>query len=122
MEGFFLCASKKIIYENFTFMMPYSLGSVLVKSYKTNLKNLKVDWSKSREMGTIIKHLNLHTFGFYFMISWDKSSVRFKNNAYYIFGFTNSKYAIRQGIGKKGLSNHIKTLSKDPTKRSYIRI
>lgn len=122
LEKFFLGVSKKIIYENFTFMMPYSLGSILVKSHKTNLKNLKIDWSKSKEMGRIMKHLNLHTYGFYFMISWDKSSVRFRNSAYYLFTFTNSKKAVRQGVGKSGLSNHIKTLSKDPTKRSYIRI
>lgn len=111
-----------MIYENFTFMMPYSLGSILVKAYKTNLNNLRIDWSKSKEMGCIVKHLNTHTYGYYFGIMWDKSYVRFKNNAYYLFCATSSRPAAKLGIGKKGLSEHIINLSKDPEKRAFIRI
>ena len=121
-EGFFLHVSKKIIYDNFSFMFPYSLGTIVVKAFKTNLKNLQVDWSKSKEVGSIVKHLNLHTYGYYFGIMWDKSYVRFKNNAYYLFCATSSRSASKLGIGKKGLSDHITALSKDPEKRSYIKI
>jgi hypothetical protein len=122
MEDFFERIMKKIIYDNFTFMLPYSLGSVLVKAFKTNLNNLQIDWSRSEEVGKMVKHLNLHTFGYYFGIVWDKSYVRFKNNAYYKFCATSSKKATKLGIGKKALSDHIRKLSRDPEKRSYIKI
>lgn len=121
-EKFFLEISRKIIYENMIFMMPYSLGSVFVKSRKTNYKNARIDWGKTREQGKIVKCLNNHTYGYYFGITWDKSYVRFRNNSMYSFCATSSKKATRLGIGKKGLSQHIMKLSKDPTKRSYIRI
>lgn len=121
-EDFFESVSKKIIYDNFNFMMPYSLGTVGVKAFKNNLDNLKIDWSKSKEVGKIVKHLNIHTYGYYFSIVWDKSYVRFRNNTYYNFCVSSSRKAAGLGIGKKGLSEHIKKLSKDPNKRSYIKI
>lgn len=121
-EDFFYEISRKIIYDNFTFMMPYSLGSIVVKAFKNNLKNLNIDWKATKEHGKVVRHLNLHTFGYCFGIVWDKSYVRFRNNTYYNFSATQSKPATKLGIGKKGLSNHIIELSKDPNRRSYIKI
>jgi len=121
-EDFFVEIMKKIIYENYCFMMPYSLGSILVKSFKTNLKKALVDFKTTRAIGKVVKYINQHTFGYYFGIVWDKSYVRFKNNAYYSFSATSSAPATKLGIGKKALSDHINELSQDPTKRSYIRL
>lgn len=121
-EEFFLEISRRVIYDNFTFMMPYSLGSVFIKAYKSSASNLPINWAKTRELGRVVKHLNLHTFGYYFGFKWDKSYVRFRNNNYYVFTPTASRKASRLGIGKKGLSKHIFDLAKDPEKRSYIKI
>lgn len=122
MEDFFTEVSKKIIYENFTFMMPYSLGTVVVKAFKNPFKDRYIDWKTTKEVGKIVRHLNTHSFGYYFGIVWDKSYVRFRNNAYYTFTARKSDKATRNGIGKKALSKHIRELAKDPTKRAYIKI
>lgn len=121
-EKFFVRIMQKIIYDNHTFMMPYSLGSIVVKAFKTNLKKAPVDFHTTKMVGKVVRFLNTHTYGYYFGIIWDKSYVRFKNNVYYTFKATSSKYATKNGVGKKALSCHIKELSNDPTKRSYIRI
>lgn len=120
-EDFFLEISKKIIYDNFTFMMPYSLGTLLVKSRETNYKKAMVDYNLTKKHRKVVKHINTHTHGDYFALYWIKSYVQFKNKSYYLFKHISSKKATRNGVGKKGLSHHITALSKDHTKRSYIR-
>lgn len=121
-EAFFLHISKKIIYENYSFMLPYSLGTLLVKAVRTNIHKAKIDYKKSKEFRKPIKLINTHTFGYYFMIKWDKSYTGFINNTYYLFSNTSSEKAERQGVGRQGLSDYIKTLSTDKTRRSYIKI
>lgn len=118
----FLAISKKIIYENFTFMMPYGLGSLLVKSRKVNPKDAPIDYNASRIYKKPIKHLNLHSFGYSFSIAWDKSYVRFKNYTSYLYKNTQSKQAEDKGIGKKGLGDEIKRKSQNPNERSYLRM
>lgn len=122
MEDFFEGVFKKIIYENFSFMMPYSLGTITVRAFKTNLKKLRIDWYNTIKYKKRVNYLNRHTFGYAFGIVWDKSYVSFRNNTYYLFRATSSRKCTKLGIGKKGLSKHIFELSKDPEKRSYIKI
>jgi hypothetical protein len=122
LEDFFMEISKKMIQENFIFMLPYRLGSIMVRAFKTNLDKAKIDWAKSKEVGKIVKHLNLHTFGYYFGFVWSKSHVSFKNNPFYSFCATSSKKASNLGIGKKGLSKYIIDSANDPNKPSYIKI
>lgn len=120
-ENFFLEVSKKIIYENLIFMMPYSLGSIYVKSHKS-YGDHPIDYKTTRELKRVVYFLNRHTFGQVFYIHWNKEYVRFKNNTYYTFKPTKSKSATKQGIGKTCLGQHIRALANDPMKRSYIRI
>ena len=123
MESFFTAIMHKIIYENHTFLMPHSLGSITVKTYKNdNLRKCKVDFNQTKKLGKVVRHLNRHTYGDAFGIGWDKSYVQFRNNTFYCFKTTSSRYATESGVGAKALSKHIYDLSKDPTKRSYIRI
>jgi hypothetical protein len=119
---FFLAISKKIIYENFTFMMPYGLGSLLVKSRKVNPKDAAIDYNLSKIYKKPIKHLNTHSFGYTFSVFWDKSYVRFKNYTMYLYKNTKSKQAQDKGIGRKGLSDEIIRRSNNPNERSYLKM
>lgn len=120
-EDFFAEVFKKIIQEQMVFMMPYSLGSIHVKAAKINPKNLAIDFKKTKELGKTVRHLNTHTYQYYFMVKWEKGYV-LKNRTCYKFKPTASKYATKNGAGKKALSKHIRKLSEDPETRSFIRI
>lgn len=124
LEDWWEAISKKIIYENFTFMMPYSLGSLHVKAYK--MKNLrkraKIDYNLTKQIGKVVRHINTHSFEHFFGVKWDKSYVRFKNNSLYKFTHTSSQKATDRGIGKRGLGQHIRDRSKDQKIKSYIKI
>lgn len=121
-EMFLIYVSKKIIKDNFTFMMPYSLGSLLVKSYKVSTKNARIDFNLTRKYKKVVKHLNTHTFQYAFGVKWDKSYTNFKNNSFYVFSNIYSDKATENGVGKRALGKHIKELSKDHSKKSYIRL
>jgi hypothetical protein len=121
-EAFFLSVSRRMIVENFNFMMPYSLGSIYVNAFKPRFEDRMVDWNTSKKVGKIVKHLNTHTFGYCFKIRWDKTYVRFTNRNYYVYKPPSSIKATKLGIGRVGLNRHIMQLSKDPTKKSFTRI
>jgi len=121
-EDFFEAVMKLVIYDNFTFRMPYSLGIIMIKAYKTNLKKASIDYNQTKKTGKVVRFLNQHTYGYYFGFIWDKSYSRFKNHSLYKFKATKSDHATRLGIGKISLSRHIKKLSLDPKQKSYTRI
>lgn len=114
--------SEKMIYDNETVILPNGLGSIFVKSYKTNLKHAKVDFHLTKKFGKVVKHLNTHSFGYTFGFKWDKSTCPLKNRIYYKFTAGSSKRLRELGLGSKGLSKHIKELGNDPNRPSYIRI
>lgn len=125
LEDMFCEIQRAIIYDRLMWQMPYGLGSTYIMAKKNaNLKKSKkaIDFNLTKKLGKVVRHLNQHTFGVYFGFKWNKTYSRFRNKAYYTFTATTSRPATKLGIGKKGLSNHIKELSKDPNKRSYIRI
>jgi len=122
MESFFRVVFKKMIHENFVFTMPYSLGAVLIKGYRANPDNLAIDFQNTIKHKKLIYFINRHSFGYCFKIWWNKTYVKFRHQSYYIFKAISSKYAHRQGIGRSALGKHIIALSKDPEKRSFIRL
>lgn len=122
-EDFFEFLQKKIIRENFIFVMPYSLGSNYIKARKTNpAYEGCIDYAMTKKVGKVVRHLNLHTFGYYYASVWDKTYVRFRNKVYYNYTSTASTHTVEKGIGRKGLSAYIIECSKDPNKKSYTRI
>jgi len=122
MRSFFKELSKKIIYENFIFAMPYSLGSIYIKATKGTTRNFAIDYNKTKKLGKVVRHLNLHSFGTYYHFYWNTKLVLFKNKKYYIFKSIESKLSSKNGVGRRSLSNHIKELARDPERRSYIKI
>lgn len=124
-EQMFLEINKDIIYNQLIWVLPYSLGRHFIKAKKNaNIKKSRtaIDFHLTKKLGKVVRHMNTHTFGYYFQFYWDKTYSRFRNRAYYIFTATKSKKATRNGVGKLALSKHIRELSEDPLRRSYIRI
>lgn len=120
-NDFFLIIGKKIIYENYIFRMPVSLGSIYAKAGK-NKKTYYIDFQKTKEVGRPVKFLNRHTFGYYFMYYWDKGMIRFKNMNFYKFSPTKSNTSERKGVGTRVFGKHIKAKSEDPNQTGYVRV
>lgn len=121
----FAMLSRSVIEGRRVLYLPYSLGSIMVKAGKTNLNNPdyhKVDYHQSKKLKKRIIHVNDHTFGWYYMIKWIITHVRFKNMAYYKFDAPRSKYATQNGVGKIALGKHLKDISTDPNKQSYHKL
>lgn len=121
LNDFFSIVGKKIIYENYIFRMPVSLGSIYAKAGK-NKKTHYIDFKTSKEVGKPVKFLNRHTFGYYFMYYWNKGMVQFKNMNYYKFKPTSSAASERKGVGTRVFGKHIKAKSEDPNQRGFIRV
>ena len=120
MEDVLMRISKKIIYENYVFNMPYSLGTLYIKACSYNPDTAKIDYTKTKQAKTLVKFLNRHSFGYHFKFKWDKDYVSFRNRQYY--NFKPVRGNDKNKIGKTGLSHHIFDIAKDPNKKSYKRL
>jgi hypothetical protein len=65
--------------------VPFGLGEVWIgkkkpRRYKVvngeEKLNLPIDWKKSKELGKVVYHLNLHTDGYSYDWKWDKRGCR----------------------------------------------
>jgi len=121
-QGFLMKIMNKVVNENFSWMLPYSLGLQVVKSRKTNYDHAKVNFNKTRDLSKVVKYLNQHTFGFYYYLWWNKSYVSFRNHPYYKFTFNDSPAANAVGAGKGALSQLIFKTAEEPLIPSYTRI
>lgn len=121
-EDLWVAVCKKIIYENFTFIMGHRLGHIRIKAFKYSPTNSEVDFHNTKKYNKVIKYINRHTFGMTYRRWWGKDHVVFKNRSSYVFSGAQGLYANKSGVGKKNIAAHIKHLSETPDKRSYINL
>lgn len=94
---FFEELSNSIIEENFEFKMPFRLGVLSIKKYRSVIKekdgkisnHLPVDWNATlklwesdtdaKEKKILVKHLNKHSNGYIAKWVWNKSKANFKS-------------------------------------------
>ena len=117
-RDFFTEIMKKIIFDKYSFFIPYNLGCISLMSRKPPIKRAPIDWAQLHAGNPKGKHFNLHTFNRLFSIKWLNSFTRrFSNKKFYQFKYTNSKLAHRSGIGGKGIEKMIMDTVNDPTKK-----
>lgn len=118
MKEFFLELSLLIIKDKYHFKFPYRLGVVRIKKLKERSSSkMKIDWEKTKKLGKVVRHLNIHTDGKIFKWYWEKPHMKIKNQSFYTFRAT--KDDRRKLIGTRGLAKHIKECSIDPYKKDY---
>lgn len=61
------------------------LGVLKKKPLMDNVKNLKVDWKRSKDLGYKIYHMNSHSDNFTYKIYWDKKGAILSNVTLYVF-------------------------------------
>jgi hypothetical protein len=97
--------SNLVIYENFSFLLPFRLGRIRIRKYKPKTyiqkdgtldkSRLRPDWyatkklwakdPKAKEEKKLVFHLNNHTDGFQHRWFWEKLTSNVKNNSAYSF-------------------------------------
>jgi hypothetical protein len=97
---------KLILYKNFAFKMPYTLGTLRIKKYKysgiqydenNNIikKKLLIDYKKTKDLWErnpaakeekkLVLHLNEHSDGYLYRFYWDKTNGKLRNKEAYKF-------------------------------------
>ena len=97
--------SDLIVYENFSFLLPFRLGRIRIRKYKPKMylqkdgsldkSRLRPDWNatkklwesnlKAKKEKKLIFHLNDHTNGYQHRWFWEKLTSNVKNNSAYSF-------------------------------------
>lgn len=86
-KSFLLKLREEILVNAETINLTNRLGKHRIRKKKTNLtylKSLRIDWKKSKQYKTIIKHTNDHRNGYYYRWIWIKEGP-IKNKSYYSF-------------------------------------
>lgn len=78
----------KIIYKSTTVNLPFRLGTLAVIKQKplyTTLRNMVMDWPKSKEAGKQIRLFNEHSKGNRYRFWWDRRTCITNNKTAYTF-------------------------------------
>ena len=104
---------KLIIEERYIFKLPFRLGFISVRKAPINKKKLRVDFKKTKEVGKVVYHLNMHSDNNYFYIYWDKynSYSNFTNMSYY-------KFSPVRAVSRY-MAAFIRKCSDDPFSKNY---
>lgn len=122
MEDILVMILKAIIYEKYTFIMPYSLGALSVFSKKQSVYETRIDYRTSKLYKKKVRFLNLATGGRVYGLKWHKKRISLKNKSVYKFNHIDTEKAYKRGVGKKRLSEHILELANDPNRKSYFKM
>lgn len=85
---FFKSLADKIVYKSLTVKLPFRLGELSVVKHKPiykSLKNMVIDWSKSRDLSKQVRQFNDHSNGFVYRFHWDRRYCILDNKTVYIF-------------------------------------
>lgn len=83
-KRFFQLVMEDVLLKSKRVKLPYSLGSIQVKKYKTIGVKLKVDFNATRLAGKTIYHLNEHRDGYSYRFLWAKTK-KTPNRRFYSF-------------------------------------
>lgn len=120
MKDFFKLLAIEIIRSAYFFRIPYHLGLIRIRKFKTKVGSPgSINWKETRRLGKHVYHTNKHTDGYYFRWRWMKSSIHaaFRNSNYYHFRVTETRK--EPDVGVKGLSSWIMECAQDPYKKDY---
>lgn len=98
-----LIVARKIIREDYVFILPHKLGRIYVKTIKFKSSIGGIDYQKTKEYGKTIRYIS-KTFNKIWELKWCVRGVRFKNKPYFVFKAVDSQVARKAGVGKRGLS------------------
>lgn len=108
--------SKAIIYDKYTFLLPYGGGAIRIIKVVASKNKKHLDYKYYKQTGEKRYLLNRHTNGFYFMWNWNTSKCKYRNCKLYRMVPVRGNDNI---IGTRGLAKHIIECSKNPYVKDY---
>ena len=90
----------RLVEKSATVVLPFRLGSLTVVKHKPeykSLKNMAIDWVKSKELNKQVRFFNEHSGGYIYRFHWDRSRVQIDNKTVYMF---HPARTLKRGVAK----------------------
>jgi hypothetical protein len=81
----------RLVQKSLTVTLPFRLGEISVVKHKPaykSLRNMVIDWDRSKELKQQVRQFNDHSNGFVYRFHWDRSRNQVANKTVYIFNAT----------------------------------
>lgn len=104
---------NKIVYRSMSVKLPFRLGEICVVKHRPvykSIKNMVVDWDKSKKHNRQVRQFNEHSNGFVYRFHWDRKNCILDNKTVYIFQPAR--------VNKREVARLVKTRENDYFERS----
>lgn len=85
---FFKHIADELVLKSVTFRLPFRLGNITVVKHKPSyksIKNMTMDWFKSKELNRQVREFNEHSNGYVYRFHWDRKTCILDNKTIYRF-------------------------------------
>ena len=110
---FFKHLASQMVNKSLTVTLPFRLGELSVGKHKPvykSLRNMAIDWDRSKELNKQVRQFNSHSNGFTYKFYWDRQKCTVPNKTAYLFN------AAR--VNKREVARLIKTRENDYFERN----
>lgn len=80
--------AHQLVYKSLTVTLPFRLGEISVVKHKPaykSLRNMVIDWDRSKELNKQVRQFNDHSNGYMYKFYWDRKKNILDNKTVYIF-------------------------------------
>jgi hypothetical protein len=80
--------ASQVVQKSLTVTLPFRLGEISVVKHKPaykSLRNMAIDWDRSKELNKQVRQFNDHSNGFVYRFHWDRKKSILHNKTVYIF-------------------------------------
>lgn len=110
---------KKIVFEDWTFYLPYRLGCITKLSFDQTSPEVydPINRNESKKRSKKIVYFNFHSHKRVYQIKWITSFLRFKNKKFYIYRAPKGNLDKKLEVGCAGINKLVMDAARDPTKK-----
>ena len=105
--------ANQLVRKSSTVTLPFRLGEISVVKHKPaykSLRNMVIDWDRSKELNKQVRQFNDHSNGFVYRFYWDRRKCFIENKTVYIFQPAR--------VNKREVARLVKTRENDYFERS----
>jgi hypothetical protein len=105
--------AHQVVQKSLTVALPFRLGEISVVKHKPaykSLRNMVIDWDRSKELNKQVRQFNDHSNGFVYRFHWDRRKCNTEHKTVYIFSPAR--------INKREVARLVKTKQNDYYERN----